>query len=375
MRRVALFALLVVLPVALPAQAPANAIKSPDEAFGFRMGTDRQLAGSADAIQQLLRGRRGRVGPRRADRSRADHRRPPTDRRHHLARPRTSRASTRSAAPTCASPIPERSAPDDARTLAATQQVIVAIGASIHATEIGATQAANELLHTLATSTDARDRSTCCSNVGRRSCIPSLNPDGHRLVVDWYRKWKGTPFEGGPMPWLYHKYAGHDINRDAFMMNLAENRNLARFFYTRLASAGVPDDAPDGDARAALLRAAQLRSDRSRTTTRSSGATAGLLGDAMALALRARRPQPASCQNAMYDYYWPGYEDSAPLGHNTVCLLTEVGEREGRDADHGQRRAICAAATRGLPEYRAQINFPNPWPGGAGRSATSSTTT
>ena len=29
-----------------------------------------------------------------------------------------------------------------------------------------------------------------------------------------------------------HKYAGHDINRDAFMMNLAESRNLARFFYT-----------------------------------------------------------------------------------------------------------------------------------------------
>src|SRR5205814_834270 len=62
--------------------------------------------------------------------------------------------------------------------------------------------------------------------------IPSLNPDGHRLVVDWYNQQKGTPYEGGPMPWLYHKYAGHDINRDAFMMNMAENRNLSRFFYT-----------------------------------------------------------------------------------------------------------------------------------------------
>ena len=40
-------------------------------------------------------------------------------------------------------------------------------------------------------------------------------------MVDWYNKQKGTPYEGGPMPWLYHKYAGHDINRDAFMMNMA----------------------------------------------------------------------------------------------------------------------------------------------------------
>ena len=45
MRRVVLLALLVGLPVALPAQAPTAAIKSPEEAFGFKMGADRQLAG------------------------------------------------------------------------------------------------------------------------------------------------------------------------------------------------------------------------------------------------------------------------------------------------------------------------------------------
>ena len=41
-----------------------------------------------------------------------------------------------------------------ARHRRAATRSIVAIGASIHATEIGATQAANELLHTLATSND-----------------------------------------------------------------------------------------------------------------------------------------------------------------------------------------------------------------------------
>ena len=66
----------------------------------------------------------------------------------------------------------------------------------------------------------------------------------------------------------------------------------------------------------------------------------------------------------MYDYYWPGYEDSAPLGHNTVCLLTEV-------ASVNVATPITVApddlraGQKGLPEYKPQINFPDPWPGGA----------
>ena len=93
---------------------------------------------------------------------------------------------------------------------------------------IGATQAASELLYSLATANDPSTLAMLQNVV--IVLIPSLNPDGQRLVTDWYEKSKGTPWEGGPMPWLYHKYAGHDINRDAFMMNLAENRNLARLF-------------------------------------------------------------------------------------------------------------------------------------------------
>ena len=56
--------------------------------------------------------------------------------------------------------------------------------------------------------------------------LTKYNPDGARMVGEWYDKYRDTKWEGGPMPWLYEKYAGHDINRDAFMLNLAENRNL-----------------------------------------------------------------------------------------------------------------------------------------------------
>ena len=251
---------------------------------------------------------------------------------------------------------------DEARQIVATHKAVVAIGGSIHASEIGATQAANELLYWLATAGDAATLDILQNVVV--ILIPSLNPDGHRLVVDWYSKQKGTPFEGGPMPWLYHKYAGHDINRDAFMMNMAENRNLSRFFYTNwhpqvfLTMHQMETNGP-------RFSAPPNVDPIDRNYDPLIWREAALLGSAMTLELE-RDHHSGVVSNAIYDYYWPGYEDSAPLGHNTVCLLTEVASvrvampitvsaRELRDGD------------RGAPDYSPRINFPNPWPGGTWR--------
>ena len=54
--------------------------------------------------------------------------------------------------------------------------------------------------------------------------IPSLNPDGQDMVVKWYRKYVGTPYEGAEPVELYHPYIGHDDNRDWYMFTQIESR-------------------------------------------------------------------------------------------------------------------------------------------------------
>ena len=245
-----------------------------------------------------------------------------------------------------------------AMAIAERQPVIVAIGMSIHATEIAATQAAPELLHTLATSADPEVLRTLRDVV--LILFPSLNPDGHVITVDWYRKWKGSEFEGSSMPWLYHDYVGHDINRDAFMMNMAENRTLAAFFYQRWhpqvfltmhqmgprgARFFVP---PNGD---------PIDHNYDPLVWR----IAGLLGHAMALSLE-EDGRTGVLQNALYDYYWPGYEDSAPLGHNTVSVLTEAASV--RVASPITVAPDQLVGGRGFPDHQPSTTFPHPWPGG-----------
>jgi hypothetical protein len=365
--RIALLALLVLVghvqgeaqaPVA--AVEPAVAVPSPEGFFGFRMGEDGKLASwkAIEAYFTTVAAASERVDLVSMGRT--------TEGRSHLAAvisaPEHLRRLEEIRTANLALADPRSLDARAAEALFAQQPLVLAIGAGIHATEVGGTQAVNELLHDLATSDAPSVHEMLRSLV--IVLIPSLNPDGHHLVVEWFEQHRGTPFETSPMPWLYHKYAGHDINRDAFMLTLAESRNVARFFYRvwhpqvfltlhQMGSRGprffVPPnyDPIDVNYDPLLWRAA------------------GLLGHAMALEME-RDGRSGVVQNALFDHYWPGYEDSAPLGHNTVCVLAEVASaRLALPID--VRPEELMGTPRGLPDYRPQVNFPNPWPGGVWR--------
>ena len=110
----------------------------------------------------------------------------------------------------------------EAESLIAEGKAVVVVSCGIHATEVGATQMSMLLAHHLATSDDERVRRALDEVV--LLLIPCLNPDGLDLVKAWYDSTIGTEHEGVIPPRLYHKYAGHDNNRDWAAFNLAETR-------------------------------------------------------------------------------------------------------------------------------------------------------
>jgi hypothetical protein len=344
---------------ALLSLVPAHAadIPSPETQFGFAMGADRQLA-SMDSIEtyfKLVAASSDRVRLTDIGRTTENH----STMAAIISAPENIKNLEAIRAANQRLADPRTLQPDDAARLAASQKVVLAIGCSIHATEIGANQAANDLLYTLATSTDPTTLNILQNVVV--ILIPSLNPDGDRLVVDWYNRTKGTPFEGGALPWLYQKYAGHDINRDAFMMNLAESRNLARFFYTEWhpqVFVTMHEMETNGPRFFVPPNVDPIDPNDDPLIWRE----AALLGGSMAFEMQRDR-RAGVVTNAMFDYFWPGYEDSAPLGHNTVCLLTEVAQvniASPVTLSAGDLRG----GVKGLADQAPHINFPQPWPAG-----------
>lgn len=108
-------------------------------------------------------------------------------------------------------------------------KAVVCQSMSLHATEIGGTQMAPELTFDLITRQDEETQRILDNVIF--FLIPSFNPDGQIMVTDWYRKTVGTEYEGAGLPWLYHKYVGHDNNRDGDFLNMIESVYAAKIMY------------------------------------------------------------------------------------------------------------------------------------------------
>jgi len=110
---------------------------------------------------------------------------------------------------------------DEEKRIIENGKSIVLITCSIHSTEIAASQMSLELLYHLANG-HTKEIEDILEKVVLL-LVPSLNPDGHQMVVKWYNEHLGTQYEGSSPPWMYHKYVGHDNNRDWFMLTQKEN--------------------------------------------------------------------------------------------------------------------------------------------------------
>jgi len=202
-------------------------VQTPEEFFGFQLGSDYKLAGwekivtyfelldeGYDKVQvvELGKATQGNTFILAVISNKEN-----LDRIEEIKRASKSLADPRG--------LSEESAKDLARN----EKIVVLITCSMHATEVGATQAAPELAYRLVTEDTPQNREILENVVFL--LVPSFNPDGLIMVKAWYDQYVETEFEGSTMPWLYHLYTGHDNNRDAFMLTQVESQMVNRVLY------------------------------------------------------------------------------------------------------------------------------------------------
>lgn len=114
---------------------------------------------------------------------------------------------------------------EEAKALAEKGKAIVWIDGGLHSTE---TLGIHQLIETAWNLASRKDPETLKILENTIILMTHANPDGHELVSDWYMREK-TPEKRSleNLPRLYEKYAGHDNNRDFFMMNLKETQNIS----------------------------------------------------------------------------------------------------------------------------------------------------
>ena len=255
---------------------------------------------------------------------------------------------------------PRKTPPDEAQELIARGKPVVLITCSIHSTEVASTLTAVQFAYDLLAEETPRRRAILENTIFL--LIPSLNPDGVDKVYDWYERWLGTEYEGAPMTELYHKYAGHDNNRDWYRFSQVETRLAVEHAHNAWRPQIVYDVhqmSPDG----ARIFVPPWIDPIDPNIDPLIVQQVNAFGAAMAVDLTAAGKKGVVI-HGIYDYFTPARHYQSY--HGAMRLLSEsAGARYASPItvpfEDLQERA------RNYNARRASWNFLEPWPGGVWR--------
>src|SRR5438552_699384 len=196
--------------------------------------------------------------------------------------------------------------------------------------------------------------------------IPSPNPDGVDIVANYYRKTLGTAAEGRDPPELYHHYAGHDDNRDWFMLNLKETKSVTRLLWKEWFPEIVYDIHQQGSNGSRFFVPPFYDPPNPRIAPLLLRQV-GLIGHKMAADVTAAGFKGV-ITNALYDTWWHGGFRTAPYFHNSIGILSEAASARLMTPVTIEPEQLARSFTRGMPSaLQSATNFPDPWPGGSWR--------
>jgi hypothetical protein len=343
---------------ALPLSMSAQRVPAPSEALGLNVGADRVLADYAQIRRYF------ETLAQASPAVHLDTMGLSSEGRPFIVATISSPANIRNLAKIRADQAlladPRKLSPAVEAQLVAEQPTVLVVSCNIHATEIGASQMAMELAWRLATVDTLQRRLEHVVVL----LVPSMNPDGQQMVTDWYKQGLGGKWEGGPLPWIYHKYVGHDNNRDWYMVTQKETRAVTDLLYRQWFPEifyDVHQQGNEGTRLALPPMVDPLNPNIDPIIVRGISQ----IGVTMSFALESHGKSGAG-DGVTYDMWWHGGARGTPTRHNMIGLLTEAASVKVA-TPITQKLADLKGHPRGLPKYEARVQFPNPWPGGTWR--------
>ena len=237
-------------------------------------------------------------------------------------------------------------------------KVVFVITNSLHATEVGGTQMSIELAYKLVTGEDETTKEILNNVI--LLLFPCINPDGQIMVVDWYNKYLGTEYEGTSPPWLYHKYVGHDNNRDAWMLTQVESKLIADAIY-RFWKPQVFIDNHQMGSYSARLYVPPYYDPICPEVDPLVYREHQWFGGFMTVKLEEAGCQGVESGPPFTAEMLAGFLDMANL-MNVCAMLTESASVKIATPIYVHKHQLTG--NRGRVGDKKQYSFPNPWPGG-----------
>lgn len=244
---------------------------------------------------------------------------------------------------------------EEAMQLADEGKVMVLFTCNLHSTEIASSQMAMEFVYNLVSGKTPFDSTKVLNDV-IILIVPTTNPDGLQMVTEWYRKYVGTEYEGGQMPWLYHHYAGHDNNRDWYMLNLSETNAVSKIAYHEWIPQILFDQHQMGST-GARLWIPPFFDPPNPNIHPLIWRGVGLCGMNMAYDLQ-KNERKGVAYGGTFTGWWSGGCEGTAWYHNTIGILSEA-------ASVNMATPIYIEPTE-IPEtyVEKRMQFIDPWPGG-----------
>ena len=229
---------------------------------------------------------------------------------------------------------------------------------SMHSEEVGPSQALPLIVYDLATTEDPGIKGYL-QNVVYMATV-CHNPDGMAMVVDYYKKMKGTKYEGESLPGVYHKYVGHDNNRDFLSLTQSDTRAVAAVYNKEWFPQVMVEKHQMGSSGPRYF-VPPPHDPIAEVVDEGLWNWIGLFGANMVKDMNHVGLYGLT-QEYLFDEYWLGSTETS-IWKNIIGFLTEAASARVATPLFVEDNELRAGG-KGLAEYKKSIKMTRPWPGG-----------